>query len=44
MKYIILKIRNKISYIAFINKYTIAELFCKTILYSWGILIKMGDI
>jgi len=44
MKYLILKVRNKISYIAFIKKYTIIELFCKTILCSKGILIKMGDV
>jgi len=37
-KYLLFKIRNKISYIAFKKRYTISELFCKTILMSMGIL------
>ena len=37
-KYLLLKIRNKISYIGFEKRYTISELFCKTIIQSLNIL------
>ena len=44
LKYIILKVRNKISYIAFHKKQTICELFIRAIYASYTILVRVGDL
>lgn len=42
MKYLILKVRAKISYMAFVKKMTIAELFATTILRCHETLVNEG--
>ena len=37
LKYTIIKVRQKISYEAFIRKYTVMELFCRQILISYNL-------
>jgi len=43
-KYKILKVRMKISYIAFVKNMTVHELFYRTILKSYASLVQMGVI
>ena len=44
MKYLILKVRAKISYMAFVKKMTVIELFATTILNSYETLKNEGVI
>ena len=40
MKYLILKVRAKISYMAFVKKMTVIELFATTILKTYEMLVN----
>ena len=42
MKYLILKVRAKISYMAFVKKMTVIELFATTILNSYETMKSEG--
>ena len=42
MKYLILKVRAKISYMAFIKKMTVIELFATTIINSYNTMKAEG--
>ena len=44
LKYLILKFRQKVSFIAFKNKMTIVELFCNAIAKSYTKLVAEGTI
>jgi len=43
-KYLVMKVRGKISYMSFKKRMTISELFLKTILHSYKYFIKTDQI